>query len=156
MFDLGWTELMLIGIVALIVVGPKDLPNMFKALGQFMGRARGMAREFSRAMEAAADDVGVKEINKTLRAATNPMSFGASKLRDATRLTMPSAAMPKAGTPITPVLKPGGATEALALERAAQREKLEAEVQARAIARREAMAQEQADDEADAPKDLPA
>ena len=54
MFDVGWTELMLIGIVALIVVGPKDLPVMFRTLGQFTAKARGMAREFQRAMEDAA------------------------------------------------------------------------------------------------------
>jgi sec-independent protein translocase protein TatB len=134
MFDLGWTELMLIGIVALIVVGPKDLPNMFRAVGQFMGKARGMAREFSRAMEAAADDAGVKDINKTLRAATAPMSFGADKLREAAGLKSP-AGMAAPGTPIATV-KPGGATEALAAEKKAKREQLEADVQARAVARR--------------------
>ena len=56
MFDLGWTELLLIGIVALIVVGPKDLPMLFRKVGQFVGKAKGMAREFSRAMDQAADD----------------------------------------------------------------------------------------------------
>ena len=40
MFDVGWGELFLIGIVALIVVGPKDLPGLFRTLGQFTGRAR--------------------------------------------------------------------------------------------------------------------
>ena len=50
MFDLGWTEMLVIGIVALIVIGPKDLPVMFRRMGQFMGKAKGMAREFSRAM----------------------------------------------------------------------------------------------------------
>ncbi len=55
MFDIGWTELLVIGIVALIVVGPKDLPLMFHALGQFTAKARGMAREFQRAMEDAAE-----------------------------------------------------------------------------------------------------
>ncbi|NCW53489.1 MAG: twin-arginine translocase subunit TatB, partial [Rhodobacteraceae bacterium] len=55
MFDLGWTELLVIGIVALIVIGPKDLPVMFRKVGQFVGKARGMAREFSRAMDDAAD-----------------------------------------------------------------------------------------------------
>jgi len=67
MFDLGWTELLIIGVVALIVVGPKDLPKMFRTLGQFMGKARGMAREFQRAMDAAADDAGVKDIARDLR-----------------------------------------------------------------------------------------
>ena len=40
MFGMGWSEMVLIGIVALIVVGPKDLPNLFRTLGQFTGKAR--------------------------------------------------------------------------------------------------------------------
>ena len=42
MFDLGWTELLVIGIVALIVVGPKDLPILFRKVGQFVGKAKGI------------------------------------------------------------------------------------------------------------------
>ena len=75
MFDLGWTELLVIGIVALIVVGPKDLPVLFKKAGNLLG-GKGMAREFSSAMNEAADDAGVGDINKTLKAATNPMQTG--------------------------------------------------------------------------------
>ncbi|MEO0385920.1 MAG: Sec-independent protein translocase protein TatB [Pseudomonadota bacterium] len=67
MFDLGALELIVIGIVALIVVGPKDLPGMFRTVGRFMGKARGMAREFQRSMEEAADDTGLNEATKGLR-----------------------------------------------------------------------------------------
>ncbi len=84
MFGLGWSEMVLLGIVALIVIGPKDLPNMFRTLGQFTGKAKGMAREFSRAMEAAADESGVKDISKGLQAAANPQKFGLDKVREAT------------------------------------------------------------------------
>ena len=73
MFDLGLTELLLIGIVALIIVGPKDLPVLFRRVGEFVGRMKGMAREFTSAMNDAADDTGVKDIAKTMRAATNPI-----------------------------------------------------------------------------------
>ncbi|WP_371037818.1 MULTISPECIES: Sec-independent protein translocase protein TatB [unclassified Rhodosalinus] len=76
MLDLGWTELLLIGIVALIVVGPKDLPVLFRNVGRFMGKARGMAREFSRAMNEAAEESGVKEATKGFKDMTSSKSLG--------------------------------------------------------------------------------
>jgi sec-independent protein translocase protein TatB len=86
MFGLGWSEMVLVAIVALIVIGPKDLPGLFRTIGQFTGKARGMAREFSRAMESAADDSGMKDISSSLRAAANPQKFGVDKVREATGL----------------------------------------------------------------------
>lgn len=67
MLDIGWSELVLIGIVALIVVGPQDLPRLFHSLGRLMARARSMAREFSSAMEDAAKSSGLDEAAGTLR-----------------------------------------------------------------------------------------
>ena len=84
MFDLGWTELLLIGIVALIVVGPKDLPGMFRAVGKFIGKAKGMAREFSRAMNDAADQSGVNDIASTFKKASNPMKSAMDEVRKTT------------------------------------------------------------------------
>lgn len=80
MLDLGWTELLVIGIVALIVVGPKDLPKMFRALGQFTAKARSMAREFQRAMDDAAETSGVKDAARDLRNATDAKSMGLDEL----------------------------------------------------------------------------
>jgi sec-independent protein translocase protein TatB len=54
-------ELLVVGIVALIVVGPKDLPGLFRSVGKFVGKMKGMAREFQRSMDAAARDAGVDE-----------------------------------------------------------------------------------------------
>lgn len=64
--DLGWSELLLIGVVALIVIGPKDLPHLFRSLGRFTAKARAMAREFSSAMEEAARNSGLDEATKSL------------------------------------------------------------------------------------------
>lgn len=61
MFDVGWSELLIIGVVALIVVGPEDLPRMFHTLGRMTAKARSMAREFSSAMEDAAKQSGIKD-----------------------------------------------------------------------------------------------
>ncbi|MEO1563960.1 MAG: Sec-independent protein translocase protein TatB [Pseudomonadota bacterium] len=71
MFDIGWSELLIIGLVALIVVGPKDLPIMFRRIGQWVGRMRNMARDFQRAMDQAADEAGVTELKKGFKEATN-------------------------------------------------------------------------------------
>lgn len=67
MLDIGWSELLLIGVVALIVVGPKDLPHLFHSLGRFTARARSMAREFTSAMEDAAKSSGIDEAAGSLR-----------------------------------------------------------------------------------------
>lgn len=67
MFDVGWSELLLIGVVALIVIGPDDLPKLFHTLGRITARARAMAREFTSAMEDAAKSSGLDEAGKTLR-----------------------------------------------------------------------------------------
>ncbi len=87
MFGLSWGELMVVGIVALIVIGPKDLPALFRTLGEFTGKARKMAREFSRAMEQAADEAGVNDISKTIQAASNPTKFGTDAIRDSVKST---------------------------------------------------------------------
>ena len=136
MFGLGWSEMVLIGIVALIVIGPKDLPVMFRTLGQFTGKARQMAREFSRAMENAADDAGVKDISKTIKAAANPQKFGIDKLKEATDFKS--------------AIKPGGETEKLSQERAEIRDKIQ-EATARVASER--IAREKAAAEAKAAKD---
>jgi len=82
MFDIGWLELMVIGIVALIVVGPKDLPGMFRTVGNFVGKARGMAREFQRTMEAAADESGLKEASETMKGLNDPLAQAQSSMKD--------------------------------------------------------------------------
>ena len=66
MFGLGWAEIMVVGVVALIVIGPKELPVVFRKVGQFIGKAKAMAREFTMAMNEAADESGLKEAVDTV------------------------------------------------------------------------------------------
>jgi len=119
MFDIGWMELMLIGVVALLVVGPKDLPEMFRQLGRITAKVRQMGREFSRAMEQAAKESGVDEVRRDLKAATNPVSSGMSSLKSAADKfekwdPVKSAAAP--AQPLKPAPMPGPVPVAKAAE----------------------------------------
>ena len=87
MFDVGWSELLLIGVVALIVIGPEDLPKLFHTMGRITARARSMAREFTSAMEDAAKSSGLDEAAKSLKevnSLTSKRSLGLDALERAT------------------------------------------------------------------------
>ena len=132
MFDLGWTELLVIGIVALIVVGPKDLPVLFRNAGRWVGKMRGMAREFSKAMNDAADETGVKDMAKTLKTATNPLNAAMDGVKDAAR----SATSGLDPTKLDPTkYDPASETGKLAADRAESARKIQAST-ARAAAER--------------------
>ena len=71
MFGLGWAEIMVVGIVALIVIGPKELPAVFRKVGQFVGKAKGMARDFSSAMHDAAKESGMEDAMESMNSITD-------------------------------------------------------------------------------------
>jgi len=62
MFDIAWSELFVILIVALVVVGPKDLPKLMRTAGQWAGRARGMADQFRRSFDEMARQSELDEL----------------------------------------------------------------------------------------------
>jgi len=119
MFDIGWSELLVIGVVALIVVGPKDLPVMFHTLGRFTAKARRMARDFSRAMEDAAKESGVDDVAKDLKEMTSARKLGLDKVQEA-------ASKFEKWDPMKPTAaaKKGPATAALSEERADMAKKI--------------------------------
>jgi sec-independent protein translocase protein TatB len=140
--ELSWSELLVIGIVALIVIGPKDLPAMFATLGRFMAKARSMAREFSRAMEDAAKEAGVKDIASDIKGMTSTKSLGLDKMQQAVGKFEAWDPMKKSA----PTVK-GPATQALSAERAETKAKIEKAAADRALARQAAA--EAASDAAD-------
>ena len=83
MLNFGWAEMLVIGVVALIVIGPEDLPDMFRQLGRFTAKLRSMSREFSRAMEQAAKETGVKDVAKDLKNVTSPKALGLDAVKSA-------------------------------------------------------------------------
>jgi sec-independent protein translocase protein TatB len=81
MFDIGWTELLVVGIVALIVIGPRELPRTLRTVGQMMTKVRRMASEFqgqfNEAIREAELDELRKEAEKLSSVATSAGSFDA-------------------------------------------------------------------------------
>jgi sec-independent protein translocase protein TatB len=70
-FGLGSSELLLVAIVALIVIGPKDLPRLLRTMGQYMRKIQGMAREFQNHLNEAAKEAGVDDVKKDIKGMTN-------------------------------------------------------------------------------------
>ncbi len=66
MFDIGWTEIIVIAVVAIIVVGPKDLPRMLRSLGRYAGQLRRTAGEFRSQFDDAIRDSELDELRSTL------------------------------------------------------------------------------------------
>lgn len=120
MFDLGFSELLLVGVVALIVVGPKDLPVLFRSVGRFVGKAKGMAREFSSAMNDAADQAGVKDVTDSLKGATDGLDKVTNPLKSATDAFSDSVGDVKRSMSY----EPGAETTTLSKERAEAAEKI--------------------------------
>ena len=64
MFDIGWSELVVIGVVALIAIGPKELPGVLRMVGQWMGKARRMASEFQGQFNEAMREAELDELRR--------------------------------------------------------------------------------------------
>lgn len=146
MFDIGWGELVVIGIVALVVIGPKELPTVLRTIGQWSAKVRRMAAEFQGQFQEAmreaefadlkkqVDAIGDttrdltnianpletvrREVDSALHASPAPPASSSPALGD----TLPEAlgvAGPAAGTGV-PATGPGDKTETVTLGLAAE------------------------------------
>jgi sec-independent protein translocase protein TatB len=69
MFDIGWSEMMVILVVALIVIGPKDLPRVARNVGRWVGKARAMARDFQNQLEDMAREAELDKVKQEIEKA---------------------------------------------------------------------------------------
>jgi sec-independent protein translocase protein TatB len=78
MFDIGWSEIVVIAVVAIVVVGPKELPRMLRSFGKTMGQVRKMSNDFKRqfdeALREAEREVGLEDTKKQLQGAMKPLA----------------------------------------------------------------------------------
>lgn len=72
MLDLGWTELLVIGVVALIVIGPRDLPMALHTFGKYVGKLRAMARDFQQGIDDIARQQELKDVQEGINKFRSP------------------------------------------------------------------------------------
>lgn len=81
MLDIGWTEFALIAVIALLVIGPKDLPHLIRSFGRWSGKARKYARDFQRNFEDMAEESEMAAVRRELEEANRELTaarqFGA-------------------------------------------------------------------------------
>ena len=66
MFDISWSEMAIIALLALVVIGPKDLPRVLRTMGQFMRKARALSREFQSGLNDVMREAELEEARKAI------------------------------------------------------------------------------------------
>ena len=91
MLGLGWTEMLVIGVVALIVIGPKDLPVVMGRVGKFVGQIRRMGNEFQREINRT---TGLDEVRNLRNSITSPLKKTAEEIRKEFNTMTPTGPQP--------------------------------------------------------------
>jgi sec-independent protein translocase protein TatB len=111
MFDIGWSELVVIGVVALIAIGPKELPGVLRMVGQWMGKARRMAAEFQNQFQEAMREAEIADMKKQFDevtaaagnlASNNVLTSTVKDVEEALKLDTSAVATPTPPEPPTP------------------------------------------------------
>ncbi|WP_411036812.1 Sec-independent protein translocase protein TatB [Shinella sp. BYT-45] len=114
MLDVGWTEILVIAIVLIIVVGPKDLPQMLRTFGRMMAKMRSMAGDFRQQFDEALREADLEDVKKTIgeaqklnplntvREAVNPLRQMGDEIKADLQKTTSSVSTP------TPAADPAG------------------------------------------------
>lgn len=127
MLDIGWSELLLIAIVAIVVVGPKDLPKLMRTVGVYAGKVRRAAADFQRQFEAAVAESEADEVRKNIEAIRANMGttadFSASVDKPLMLPTTAPQSIEQAIAPPRPARKPKNAAKSAAKSKPETRSK---------------------------------
>jgi sec-independent protein translocase protein TatB len=118
MFDVGWSELLLIAVVALIFIGPKELPGVLRAVGQWTGKIRRMASEFQDQFREAMREAEMADLKKDIDETTSKMGAGLDPFADFKEATAwkPTDGASTAATPPSADAPPAPPAEAVITE----------------------------------------
>ena len=127
MFEVGWSEMLVIAIVMIVVVGPKDLPNMLRTMGRMAAELRGMAGDFQRQFNEALKEAELDDVKKSvdslrglnpmaeIRKQLNPFEQAAADVRSGLdQAVKPKPADPAAPAAVTDAAQPPASDTPLA------------------------------------------
>ena len=97
MFDIGWSELLVIAVVAIVVVGPKDLPRLMRTFGHYAGKLRRAAADFQRQFDEAIRETEIEEVKKAIESVRDETPRSISKAPVDKPIMLPNA--PTQSTP---------------------------------------------------------
>lgn len=96
MLDIGWTEMLVIAAVAIVVIGPKDLPRALRTAGQFIGKARGLARDFQRHVDDMVRESELDDLRQKANAfKSDPTNFVDNTIAKPDEETDPTGGKPE-------------------------------------------------------------
>ena len=114
MFDIGWTEMLVIAVVMIVVVGPKDLPRMLRTFGKTTAKLRAMAGDFQKQFNEALKEAELDDVKKSvdelrslnpaneIRKQLNPFEKAAADVRAGLNSLKPSEAREACGRSLRP------------------------------------------------------
>ncbi|HIG08968.1 MAG TPA: twin-arginine translocase subunit TatB [Alphaproteobacteria bacterium] len=82
MLDIGWTEILVITVIALFVVGPKDIPKALRTVGIWIGKLKSLSREFQNTVDDAVRDSELDEVKKQIESARTGITKGMTETID--------------------------------------------------------------------------
>ncbi|MFP3944560.1 MAG: Sec-independent protein translocase protein TatB [Alphaproteobacteria bacterium] len=94
---IGWSEMLMLAVVAIVVVGPKELPRLMRVAGHWMGKARAAAREFQQAFDDMAHESEVEEMRRKMDNLRSQNMFPDIEEEEEDRVSAPRAAGNGAG-----------------------------------------------------------
>lgn len=94
MLDIGWTELLVIGVVALVVIGPNELPRVLRTVGQSVRKLRRMASEFQGQFNEALREAELSDLKDSVSGLKNDLAGMASDARNTIAKAIPENALP--------------------------------------------------------------
>ncbi len=105
MLDIGWTEMLMIAVIAIVVIGPRDLPKMLKTVGGWVRKARATVRELQTGIEDMAREAELDEVKKSVESATRMDDW----LDDKAVVKPPAGSSPPAAAAAQPSAPPPAA-----------------------------------------------